>query len=181
MPLHHEFRDEAGKHAIDEDSIESKKVAVVGVPMVVVESNLDVDEYPEGGLQAWLSVAGASLAMACTFGWIATIGIFQEYYQSGMLSHYSPSTISWIGSSELAILLFGGAFVGRIYDTYGPRWLLIIGTFLHVFGLMMASISTKYYQFILSQAICSGIGMTCLFSPCKCSAISRTVPHLSHC
>jgi predicted MFS family arabinose efflux permease len=40
----------------------------------------------------------------------------------------------------------GGIWVGRIYDNYGPRWLLIFGTFLHVFGLMMASIGTKYWH-----------------------------------
>jgi predicted MFS family arabinose efflux permease len=32
-----------------------------------------------------------------------------------------------------------------------------------VFGLMMASISSEYYQFILSQGICSPIGASALF------------------
>lgn len=48
---------------------------------------------------------------------------------------------------------------------YGPRPLLIIGTLLHVFGLMMASISTQYYQFLLSQGVCSAIGVACIFQP----------------
>ena len=34
---------------------------------------------------------------------------------------------------------------------------------MHVFGLMMASLSTKYYQFILSQGICSPIGASIIF------------------
>lgn len=38
-----------------------------------------------------------------------------------------------------------------MYDNYGPRYLVLVGSFLHVFGLMMASLSTKYYQFLLSQ------------------------------
>ena len=58
-----------------------------------------------------------------------------------------------------------GFIVGRIYDKYGPRWLMAFGTFMHVFGLMMASLSTKYYQIILSQGICSPIGICCLFTP----------------
>lgn len=62
-------------------------------------------------------------------------------------------------------MLAGGPFVGKIFDDYGPRYLLAAGTFLHVFGLMMASISTKYYQFLLSQAICSAIGASMLFYP----------------
>lgn len=50
----------------------------------------------------------------------------------------------------------GGPIWGKMYDNYGPRYLLIVGTFLHVFGLMMCSISTEYYQFLLSQGTNSG-------------------------
>ena len=62
-------------------------------------------------------------------------------------------------------MLFGGPFVGKIFDDYGPHYLLLVGGFLHVFGLMMASISNKYYQFLLSQAICSAIGASMIFYP----------------
>ena len=57
-----------------------------------------------------------------------------------------------------------------MFDNYGPRWLLLIGTFLHVFGLMMTSISTEYYQFLLAQGICSPLGASFVFS----SALSCT-------
>lgn len=79
-------------------------------------------------------------------------------------------------------MFLGGSWVGRLvcrtrtglsrcmadfvqYDNYGPRWLLLIGSFLHVFGLMMASISTEYYQFLLSQGVCSPIGASMVFYP----------------
>ncbi len=55
--------------------------------------------------------------------------------------------------------------VGRVYDAYGPAWLLRIGSFLVVFGLMMASLSTKYYQLLLSQAVVFGIGASMVFFP----------------
>jgi len=115
------------------------------------------------------------------------IGVFQAFYQDNYLQGFSPSAISWIASLELAILFGGvrsmehiqrrrfqeltiskGFIVGRIYDKFGPRWLLAFGTFMHVFGLMMASLSTKYYQIILSQGICSPIGICCLFTPGGC-------------
>lgn len=60
-------------------------------------------------------------------------------------------------------MLFGGVFVGKIFDDYGPSSLLSVGTFLHVFGLMMTSISKKYYQILLSQAVCSAIGASMIF------------------
>jgi MFS family permease len=62
-------------------------------------------------------------------------------------------------------MFLGGSWVGRLYDNYGPRYILLIGSFLHVFGLMMASISTKYYQFLLSQGVCSAIGASMVFYP----------------
>ncbi|KAJ4203189.1 hypothetical protein NW767_005300 [Fusarium falciforme] len=124
-----------------------------------------LNDFPDGGLRAWLVVFGAWAANICSFGWINCIGVFQAYYQEEYLKGYSPSAISWIASLELSILFGGGFVVGRIYDKYGPRWLMAFGTFMHVFGLMMASLSTKYYQIILSQGICSPIGICCLFTP----------------
>jgi MFS family permease len=51
------------------------------------------------------------------------------------------------------MMFSGGPIWGKMYDNYGPRYLLLVGTFFHVFGLMMASISTEYYQFLLSQGM----------------------------
>jgi predicted MFS family arabinose efflux permease len=42
---------------------------------------------------------------------------------------------------------------------------LLTGSFLVVFGHMMLSLCEKYYQVILAQAFCIGIGMACLFIP----------------
>ena len=52
-------------------------------------------------------------------------------------------------------------------DELGPRIPILLGTSLHIFGLMMISISKEYYQFFLSQSICSGIGCSFLFYPGK--------------
>ena len=35
-----------------------------------------------------------------------------------------------------------------------------------VFGVMMTSLGTAYWQVILAQGVCMGLGMTCLFVPC---------------
>lgn len=64
---------------------------------------------------------------------------------------------------QIFLMSFLSPFTGRIFDRYGPRSLLLVGSFLHVFGLMMASLSTKYYQFMLSQGLCSAIGVSATF------------------
>ncbi|KAK1980824.1 monocarboxylate transporter [Colletotrichum cereale] len=122
-------------------------------------------EPPDGGFQAWLCVAGSAAGYFSTFGWINAVGVFQEYYQRVPLRNYPPSTVIWIAASENFFLLFTGPFAGNLLDSYGPTLPLCIGTGLHVFGLMMASLSTTFYQIILSQGICSAIGTGFIFNP----------------
>ncbi|RMZ86346.1 hypothetical protein DV736_g6428, partial [Chaetothyriales sp. CBS 134916] len=123
------------------------------------------EAFPEGGTEAWLTVAGASACLFVSFGWVNCVGIFQEYYQLNQLNEYTPSEIAWIPSLQIFFMIFSGLLVGKILDDYGPALPLAVGTFMHVFGLMMTSISKKYYQIILSQAICSAIGSSMVFYP----------------
>lgn len=43
--------------------------------------------------------------------------------------------------------------------------MLLVGNFLVVFGVMMLSLSTKYWQVFLSQGICMGLGAGLLYIP----------------
>ncbi|KAL3484688.1 MFS monocarboxylate transporter [Aspergillus germanicus] len=116
------------------------------------------NEFPDGGLRAWLVVLGAFFGLFTSFGWTNCVGIFQAYYQTHQLRHLSASAVSWIPAISMFMMFITGPFVGRLYDAYGPRWLLLTGSLLHIFGLMMASLASQYYQFILSQSICSPLG-----------------------
>ncbi|RKK21356.1 hypothetical protein BFJ66_g17030 [Fusarium oxysporum f. sp. cepae] len=125
---------------------------------------LQQPDPPNGGV-AWLVVLGAWCASFCSFGWINSVGEFQEYYQNELLPNYSPSTISWIPSLQIFFMMAMGPIVGKLYDSYGPRYLVFGGSLLHVFGLMMTSLATKYYQILLSQGVCSAIGVAAIFQP----------------
>ncbi|KAJ4163178.1 hypothetical protein LMH87_004922 [Akanthomyces muscarius] len=123
------------------------------------------DEAPEGGTKAWLSLIGASCAMFVSFGWVNCIALFQAEYERDQLKNYNKSTVSWITSMEFFFMLFMSPLAGWLFDNYGPRLPVFIGTILHVFGLMMTSLSKEYYQFALSQSVCSGIGASLVFTP----------------
>jgi hypothetical protein len=43
------------------------------------------------------------------------------------------------------MMFVGGIHFGKIFDSYGPRYLLLGGTLVHVFGAMMISICKRYY------------------------------------
>lgn len=62
--------------------------------------------YPEGGLQAWLTVCGAFVGLFCTFGQLNAFGTFQTWYAEHQLHNLPPSTIAWIGSLQLWIFFF---------------------------------------------------------------------------
>ncbi|KAL4993387.1 major facilitator superfamily domain-containing protein [Aspergillus recurvatus] len=121
------------------------------------------DAPPDGGLRAWSTVVGAFCGMFVSFGWISCIGVFIDYYKTHLLQDVSTSAITWITSLEYFMMFFGGPFVGVLFDNFGPHLILLTGSFLHIFGLMMISISSKYYQILLAQGICSPIGTSVLF------------------
>jgi MFS family permease len=132
-------------------------------PPQPVAGGVNPADFPDGGLEANLVLLGGWCCLFCSFGWINCIGIFQEYYQLNSLSQYSSSAVSWIPSMEVFVMFLGGPVFGKVFDNYGPRFLLVFGTFFHVFGLMMTSLSSEYYQFFLAQGVTSAIGASAIF------------------
>ena len=97
-------------------------------------------------------------------GIVNMYGVYQTYYASSLPSS-SPAAISWIGSIQAFLLFLVGTLVGPVYDSGYVRSLLILGSFLSVFGLFMTSICRDYWQLLLSQGIVTGAGFGCLFLP----------------
>ncbi|EME87960.1 uncharacterized protein MYCFIDRAFT_48210 [Pseudocercospora fijiensis CIRAD86] len=120
---------------------------------------------PNGGVQAWLQVLGGWMLFFNTWGILNTFGVFQTYYESGALFTETSSNISWIGSIQAFMVLVVGAFVGPIYDRGHLRALLLLGSFMVVFGFMMLSLCTEFWQCLLAQGFVVGIGGGCLFVP----------------
>lgn len=96
-------------------------------------------------------------------GFINSFGVFQTYYVTVL--NRPPSDISWVGSIQVFLLFFIGTFTGRLTDAGYFRPVFIVGSFMGVFGLFMASLSTTYWQLFLAQGVCCGIGNGCLFCP----------------
>ncbi|KAL2816013.1 major facilitator superfamily domain-containing protein [Aspergillus cavernicola] len=164
----------AGSHPSDTDvAIGDKKVdsleALSSLGRLDAEKASSPDQpggsAPDGGTSAWLVVLGCWCTSFCSFGWLNSVGVFQEYYQNELLRGYSTSTVSWIPSLEIFFMMGMGPVVGVLYDRYGPRWLLLAGSVMHVFGIMMTSISTDYYQILLAQGLCSALGVSMIFQP----------------
>ena len=91
--------------------------------------------------------------------------MFQTYYETNPLWHESPSSISWIGSIQAFLLLVVGVVSGPLYDAGYFRHLILGGAFMIPFGFMMTSLCKTYWQTVLAQAICIGLGNGLLFVP----------------
>ncbi|UKZ74302.1 hypothetical protein TrVFT333_001964 [Trichoderma virens FT-333] len=85
------------------------------------------ETYPEGGLQAWVVVAGSWFAMIASMGLMNSIAVFQAYTLSHQLKGHSEGTVGWIFSIYTWLAFFGGVYIGPVFDKYGPRWLVIAG------------------------------------------------------
>ncbi|KAI9901990.1 hypothetical protein N3K66_003807 [Trichothecium roseum] len=129
-------------------------------------------DFPDGGREAWLVTFGGFLGLFCTFGLVNCVGTFQEYYVRVPLRDYDSSAVSWITSTQVFFMIFFGAIWGRVFDVYGPKWLLLLGTISYIFGLMMTSLSTEYYQFFLSQAVVGAVGSSAVFNACMSSLVT---------
>ncbi|KAL2000081.1 hypothetical protein VTN02DRAFT_3570 [Thermoascus thermophilus] len=123
------------------------------------------DQTFDTGLMPWLQVLGSFFLFFNSWGVINTFGVFQTYYEQAVLSDVSPSTIAWIGSMQSFLLMLIGVVTGPLFDAGYFRALLTFGTIMMSFGLMMTSISTEYWHFMLAQGVCVGLASGCLFVP----------------
>lgn len=61
--------------------------------------------------------------------------------------------------------MFTGIITGPVYDLGYHRTLLSLGGFLTVLGMMTLSLCTKYYQILLAQGVCVGLGSGVVYVP----------------
>ncbi|KAJ7159022.1 major facilitator superfamily domain-containing protein [Mycena crocata] len=125
------------------------------------------DQFPEGGLRAWATVAGAFLVQFCGFGYTTSFGVYQDFYTRDYLTQSSSSAISWIGSVNTLLVISGGLFAGHFYDRGHFYALLYGGSLLLCFSLFMLSLCKpeQLYQIFLAQGLGAGIGAGTVYVP----------------
>ena len=149
---------------------------------------------PDGGLRAWLQVVAAHCVLINTWasngrpscssyyhaelsytdsgtntpfsppqGYINSFGIFQPYYVAALSR--PPSDIAWIGSLANFLIYFVGALSGRATDAGFFRPTILAGLALQLAGAFATANATAYWQVLLAQGLCQGLGAGLLFCP----------------
>ncbi|OCT51584.1 putative MFS monocarboxylate transporter [Cladophialophora carrionii] len=103
-------------------------------------------------------ILGTFFVFFTTWGVASSFSAYQAYYQQDLLADHTPSVISWIGTVQVALLGFTGIVSGALYDRGYIRTLLVVGGAMVVFGFMMLSLAKEFYQVILAQGVCIGLG-----------------------
>ncbi|KAF5316574.1 hypothetical protein D9619_006464 [Psilocybe cf. subviscida] len=130
-------------------------------------------KYDEGA-RAWCTVLGAWLVQFCLLGLPLSFGVMESFYAQDYLSNFSPSTINWIGSTQLGLQFTLGLLIAGVFDAGHFRWISIPASALFVFSLFMLSLAQKqqFYQIFLAQGLGVGIALGLLYTTSS-SAVSQ--------
>ncbi|BGP17968.1 hypothetical protein JCM10213_003975 [Rhodosporidiobolus nylandii] len=130
------------------------------------------DDYPDGGLRAWLVVAGAWAVSFTAWGYPNSFGVLLSYTHEHQLANYDTSAISWIGAFQLFANLFFGLLSGKAFDAGYCTWLLVAGLVFYTAGLFGLANSSSYSTIFVTQGLLCGIASGLMFLP-ACSAVSH--------
>ncbi|TVY80880.1 Aspyridones efflux protein apdF, partial [Lachnellula suecica] len=133
------------------------------VPLTSSEQQVAQNEPPDGGLLAWSQVLAGHLATMSSTGYTNAFGFFLSYYTTAL--DESPSTISWVVSIQGFLIYFIAAFSGRAMDAGYYYHFAITGLILQLLGIFMTSLVSSYWQLMLAQGICQGLGSGLVITP----------------
>lgn len=117
-----------------------------------------VDSFPDGGMRSWLVVIGSFFLIMASYGMLNSVGVFQSYLETNQLSTYSSTDVGWIPSSFVFFTLLLGVYVGPLFDSYGPKVLVYMGSALLGLRLFLFAECKQYWQFMLCFSLLGGIG-----------------------
>ncbi|CEI66602.1 hypothetical protein FVEN_g10200 [Fusarium venenatum] len=118
---------------------------------------------PDGGFWAWSSAIAGHIMMLNSWGYNSSFGVFQTYYTNHLPN--PANQIIWIGSVQIAALFFIGTFAGRLTDAGYFRATFAAGSVLTLLGVFMTSLSHTFWQLLLAQGLCTGLGNGLMFTP----------------
>ncbi|KAI1484210.1 MFS general substrate transporter [Daldinia eschscholtzii] len=151
--------------AVIEESPELQRASSSTVPPDVPSD--EPPDAPDGGWPAWSQVVSAHIANMISWGYGTGFSVFQLYYKQTM--NLPAVQVSWIGSVQIFLCFLVGVASGRLSDGGHSRQLYATGAIICIFGMFMTSLTNTYWQILLAQGFCQGIGAGLVFMPASAS------------
>ncbi|KAK0453092.1 hypothetical protein EV421DRAFT_1897118 [Armillaria borealis] len=133
-----------------------------------VKTSTDLEDFPDGGLRAWLIIGRTMCTSFATIGFVNAWGVrtlLKGYNISAMRiflpassKHIYQSLFSaWIGSVQYALIFMPGIIVGHLFDIGYFRVPFILATILLVISTFLIAECSQYWHFLLCQGFAIGV------------------------
>lgn len=129
-----------------------------GQPSDAAASDHEEETFPgdRGELPAYIVLTGSFLTLFPSFGLMVSIGTIQEYWQFHQLSGYSSRDIGWISGVFVYLALALGICFGPVFDRYGPRLIMLVGSAAYVAAVFLLAECKLYWHFMLCLGLLAG-------------------------
>jgi MFS family permease len=119
----------------------------------------------------WYVVAASFVIMFLNAGARLMIGVLVK----PMIADFgwSRSGVSLAVLVNMAVFAAAIVIAGRLYDRYGPKWIILVSSVLFSSGLMLMAVMTSLWQFVLFYGVISAAGLGGTTSPIFGAIVSR--------
>ncbi|KAF7290126.1 Monocarboxylate transporter [Mycena kentingensis (nom. inval.)] len=112
---------------------------------------------PDGGLRAWLVVAGCFIMAMTCMGWGLVWGVFEDFYHTTRYPGTPLSTLSLVGGVLSFCMTFSAYLFGGIGERFGYKRMIALSCFLGYLCLLASAFANKLYQIFLFQGCLLGL------------------------
>jgi MFS family permease len=105
----------------------------------------------------WYVVAASFVIMFLNAGARLMIGVLFKPVIADF--GWSRSAVSAAVLVNLAVFAVAIVVAGRLFDRYGPRWIILVSSVLFSGGLMLTAVMTDLWQFVLFYGVISAAGL----------------------
>jgi MFS family permease len=119
----------------------------------------------------WYVVAASFVIMFLNAGARLMIGVLVK----PMIADFGWSRGAVSAAVFVNMAVFAAAIIiaGRLYDRFGPKWIILVSSLLFSSGLMLMAVMTSLWQFFLFYGVISAAGLGGTTSPIFGAIVSR--------
>jgi MFS family permease len=132
------------------------------MPAITDPAEAVLDPALSNPKQAWIVLFGSFCTIWSTYGMLASNGVFLEIWAADQLSGLPQDQLTWINAVHVFMTLFLGGLAGILFDRYGLRLLMTVGSILYLAGFFLLAECEEYWHFMLSYGVAAGIGCALL-------------------
>jgi MFS family permease len=104
----------------------------------------------------WYVLAATSMILFISAGARLTIGVMMKPVIAEF--GWSRSAVSLAVFSNMVVFAISVVIVGKLYDRYGPKWVILVSSVLFSGGYMLMAVMTSFWQFFFLYGWLSAAG-----------------------